>query len=248
MSFDKIIANAPFDKNLHLKILREAMKHIEKEGGELVNLSPTRWLQDPLADVKSSSDFKRFPDIYARIADIEVIDKNEANDLFGIDLTSDLGIYIINEKGGWKRQENVLVKKLLNGMKDGCMADHLTKEPKGKYVLKFREGVSTETHTPEDKKYYCVLDSYESATKITGKGHTVYFNADNEDIIRNAHQTYTGKFMRTWNKIVCFGGTFYKYMPYLDFSRTWTDADLYEYFNLTPEERKIIEEEMKMKH
>jgi hypothetical protein len=90
-----------------------------------------------------------------------------------------------------------------------------------------------------------VLDSYESATKITGKGHTVYFNADSEDTIRNAHQAYTGKFMRTWNKIVCFGGTFYKYMPYLDFSRPWTDADLYEYFNLTPEERKIIEEEMK---
>ena len=46
MNFDHIIMNPPYNRNLHLKILQEAMKH----SNDVVNLSPIRWLQDPLAD------------------------------------------------------------------------------------------------------------------------------------------------------------------------------------------------------
>ena len=52
----KIIMNPPYNRNLHLKILQEAMKH----GDEIVNLSPIRWLQDPLAEYKKNSDWFRF--------------------------------------------------------------------------------------------------------------------------------------------------------------------------------------------
>ena len=48
MHFDKIIMNPPYNRNLHLKILRQVMNKAD----EVVNLSPIRWLQDPLAEMK----------------------------------------------------------------------------------------------------------------------------------------------------------------------------------------------------
>ena len=56
MKFDHIIMNPPYCRNLHLKILNEAIHHSD----DVVNLSPIRWLQDPLAEYKRNSDFKRF--------------------------------------------------------------------------------------------------------------------------------------------------------------------------------------------
>ena len=43
MKFDCIIINPPYRKNLHLKILSEAIKHL-KDDGTCVNLSPDNWL------------------------------------------------------------------------------------------------------------------------------------------------------------------------------------------------------------
>ena len=37
----------------------------------------------------------------------------------------------------------------------------------------------------------------------------------------------------------------HKFLPFMhDYTRLWTDKDLYEYFNLTPEEISIIESEI----
>ena len=69
MNFDHIIMNPPYDKNLHLKILQEAMRHSD----DVVNLSPIRWLQDPLVEYKKSSDWFRFEDIRKKIETLDVI-------------------------------------------------------------------------------------------------------------------------------------------------------------------------------
>lgn len=52
MKFDHIIMNPPYCRNLHLKILNEAICYSD----DIVNLSPIRWLQDPLAERKRNSD------------------------------------------------------------------------------------------------------------------------------------------------------------------------------------------------
>jgi hypothetical protein len=99
MKFDKIIMNPPYSKNLHLKILAEAIKHLNDEDGECVNLSPIRWLQDPLAKYKKSSDLKRFEDSVAKhIESIELIKTEDANKLFNIMLLQPLCIYKCNNK------------------------------------------------------------------------------------------------------------------------------------------------------
>lgn len=98
MKFDKIIMNPPYSKNLHLKILAEAIKHLN-EDGECVNLSPIRWLQDPLAKYKKSSDLKRFEDNVAKhIESIELIKTEDANKIFNILLLQPLCIYKCNNK------------------------------------------------------------------------------------------------------------------------------------------------------
>lgn len=86
-----IIMNPPYNGNLHLKTLDKVIK--ANPNSEIVNLSPIRWLQDPFASDKKSTEFERFKNIRKHIADIEVISAKEANDLFSINLFSDLGIY-----------------------------------------------------------------------------------------------------------------------------------------------------------
>lgn len=58
MKFDHIIMNPPYCRNLHLKILNEAICYSD----DVVNLSPIRWLQDPIADHSLSrrKDFGQF--------------------------------------------------------------------------------------------------------------------------------------------------------------------------------------------
>ena len=81
--------NPPYDKNLHLKILREAMKHSD----DIVNLSPIRWLQDPLAEYKKNSDWFKFQDIREHIESLDIVSMNEAIKQFNTDIPTDLGIY-----------------------------------------------------------------------------------------------------------------------------------------------------------
>lgn len=49
MEFDHIIMNPPYCRNLHLKILNEAVKHSD----DVVCIHPARWLEDALWKEKS---------------------------------------------------------------------------------------------------------------------------------------------------------------------------------------------------
>lgn len=51
-SFYNIIMNPPYSKNLHLKVLDTVIKN--NPNAEIANLSPIRWLQDPLAEYKKN--------------------------------------------------------------------------------------------------------------------------------------------------------------------------------------------------
>ena len=100
MKFDCIVMNPPYSRNLHLKILAEAIKHLKDEKSVCVNLSPVRWLQDPLAKYKKNCDLKRFEESVAKhIESLEIVSMAEANAMFGdrdgkrTTITMELGIY-----------------------------------------------------------------------------------------------------------------------------------------------------------
>ena len=97
MKFDCIIMNPPYERNLHLKILAEAIKHLKDEKSKVVNLSPVRWLQDPLAKYKKHCDLKHFEESVAKhIENLEIITSDVSNIMFNAGIMSDLGIYVCN--------------------------------------------------------------------------------------------------------------------------------------------------------
>ena len=98
MKFDCIIMNPPYMRNLHLKILAEAIKHLKDENSKVINLSPVRWLQDPLAKYKKNCYLKRFESkIIQHIISLDTFDNSKTNQLFNID-TGTLGIYVCSSK------------------------------------------------------------------------------------------------------------------------------------------------------
>ena len=102
MKFDVAIMNPPYDRNLHLKILEAVIPHAEK----VVNISPVRWLQDPLAKYKKYSDYKKFEEtVSKKIETLDIVTAKDATVLFGGESTAvfkiDLGIYTCSKSGGF---------------------------------------------------------------------------------------------------------------------------------------------------
>lgn len=116
VKFDCIIMNPPYQKNLHLKVLAEAIKHL-KDDGVCVNLSPVRWLQDPLAKYKKNSDYNKFrQSISKKIISLSVISTGNASKIFNTPIRMDLAIYSCSNKGGYdyvKFNTNKLLDKIL---------------------------------------------------------------------------------------------------------------------------------------
>src|SRR5574344_77671 len=95
MHFDKIIMNPPYSGNLHLKILSKIIS--EYPNAEVVNLSPVRWMRDPLAEYKKNSNWEKFESVRKKISSIDILTKKETDAAFGIDWEP-VGIYTINDK------------------------------------------------------------------------------------------------------------------------------------------------------
>src|SRR5574344_575475 len=75
MKFDCNIMNPPYSRNVHLKILAEAITHL-KDDGVCVNLSPVLWIEDPHAHKKSKSNLFKFEkSISDNCKALEVVDK-----------------------------------------------------------------------------------------------------------------------------------------------------------------------------
>ena len=75
--------------------MEEVVKHCDK----VVNVSPVRWLEDPMARYKKNSDYSKFEDsVSKKLEDLEVLDNKTSNGLFNIE-HSDLGIYVLGDGG-----------------------------------------------------------------------------------------------------------------------------------------------------
>ena len=104
-----------------MKILAEAIKQLKDDKSVCVNLSPVRWLQDPLAKYKKNCDLKRFEESVAKhIESLEYSFKEVNDKLFNIDF-GDLGIYVClkNVKCDYTKftAQNEILDKVVNEMK-----------------------------------------------------------------------------------------------------------------------------------
>ena len=246
MKFDCIIMNPPYCKNLHLKILNEAIHHSD----DVVNLSPIRWLQDPLAEYKRNSDFKKFKEIRERIESIDVINAKDATDLFGASIWADLGVYYLNKDGGFDTHSLLkhlwFVNKVILKVKDS-VKDHSTREGVCDFSKPYIKISELHGHQGTNDFYEFTSPRLDVAKSTkTSAGHcTVNFETEDESInFFNSLQTKFYKFIN-----VCIKRDmhiYWQYTPWLgDYTHPWNDEDLYKYFELTDDEIKIIEDEIK---
>ena len=263
MKFDHIIMNPPFRRNLHLKILNEAVCYSE----DVVNLSPIRWLQDPLAERKKSCDFKKFENVREHIKSIDIISASEANNAFSIEIFSDLGVYHLTKSGGFNTKDfwkavrtpaQVMMLNKLMQLKDS-IADHTDKN--------MRDGIRVPlTNMGGNRGYRNVYKelAYVIDGRKDGKDWTKCKNMGGYEKPEGCPLPLSVKFdtaVEAQNFYDSFFTKFYTWLcnitrmlqilnpgllPWLgDYTYPWTDKDLYEYFNLTPEEIAIIESEIK---
>lgn len=262
MHFDKIIMNPPYNGNLHLKILQEAMKH----GDEIVNLSPIRWLQDPLAEYKKNSDWKKFEDIRKRIKNLEVVPMKYAMTLFSVDFPMDIGIYHITENGNFDVSTlvNQLLKKVLLKMPT---AKNFDKNQKDGWRVKISVagggknggGGAGRKIDLASQKLICFKDGMKDGkpwydfygknqfSRCTPEIHwSILF--DSEDEANNwiaVQYTNLGKWI--YNEMtmdMAIRPSNFLWLP--TYTHPWTDKDLYEYFGLTEDEIKEIECSIKL--
>ena len=269
MNFDKIIMNPPFKKDLHLKVLNEARKHL-CVNGKIVSIQPARWLLDPLKNLKKSSDFKKNQEIFKHIESLDILSANDATNLFGgegeIGIAIDLGIYILNTQTDNKLtiKQNSLIDKLFtknNKMtfntglyKDNkdknfvCLCTFTGKKIRGQAATKcynaygaFINGKSKNNLTYEEEK----ANNPHFTVGSIDKQLVAIFDTPEEAI--NFYNSITTVFWR----YVCFASTVtnlvpLNYLPWMpDYKKAWTNEDYYKFFNITEEEQIFIEETMK---
>ena len=260
--FNKIIMNPPYDKNLHLKILREAMKHIEKEG-EVINLSPIRWLQDPLAEYKRGSDWKKFGDVRERIGSLDVVNSEDAIRLFGALFNTDLGIYYITDKGGFdckkliKSNAHIVEACIKCGFPDLVKYDENDERAfvtirtitnlhrtTAYDIVSHNNGIFIKGKTIDGKDWRDAL--YKTKTCNDDRVPLgIYFNTkeEAENFIKWSDTKTIKYFVK---QLVVDQHIYTEFLPFMPtYSHPWTDTMLYEYFGLTEDEIKIVEEEMK---
>ena len=242
----KIIINSPYSGNLHLKILSHLISLYPD--AEVVNLSPIRWLQDPLAEYKRGSDWKKFEDIRSKISSLDMLAKKETDAAFGI-ACEPLGIYTISNKTPIELNHDF--GKRITEKTEKFYSDYMNnkKTPFGVPVAHFHWTIGgTEYFEP-----FTLALSENGTYAKTGwtKGlHDTYemFYFDTEEELKNfkaflqlkSYQWILGHLLigkRLPTDLIPM-------MP--TYTHPWTDKDLYEYFNLTDDEIAIIEQEVKL--
>ena len=246
MKFDHIIMNPPYCRNLHLKILNEAINHSD----DIVNLSPIRWLQDPLAEYKRNSDWKKFDNVRNHIESIDVITAKDASYLFGASIWADLGVYHLNKDGSFDTHSLLkhlwFVNKVILKVKDS-VKDHSTREGICDFSKPYIKISGLHGKQGNRNFYDFTSPRFDVAkSKKTSCGHrTVNFETEEESI--NFFNSLQTKFYIFINRCIKRDMHIpWQYTPWLgDYTHPWTDEDLYKYFELTDDEIKIIEDEIK---
>lgn len=224
-----VIMNAPYSGNLHLKILREAMQHSD----DIVNLSPITSWQKEFVDEQPFS---------TPITDIEYIDKYDMCNHFKISIRVDCGIIHVvggNTTSDSQKFSHIVkyadLRKKFRKFNKINFTKFVSKKP-SEYTVRMFSGCNRDYG-----HHWTVCPITEAAafrTEITG--HIGFLNFKTELERNNCYKLMSSPIIKAICEIT--DGTFTPIMS--DYTRPWTDSDLYAYFGLTADEISIIEKEM----
>ena len=256
MKFDCIIMNPPYVRNLHLKILAEAIKHLKDEKSVCVNLSPITWAgKHNICQPKGEWRKK----LNGKINSLDFIEHRNANDIFGTgNAIEDLAITTYKNNGtfdiinyGFTSQlEASLFKKINIFRKDGTIFTLNQAIGKSSYgsgkckdVIRKKYDVPIYTWHGGKTCGEAVLNT--KVSDVENCAATFRFNSENERI--NFINSLDTTFMNWYYKMFIVPGD-YKLAAYMfrmaDYTQPWTDERFYKFFNITPAEQKVIEDTM----
>ena len=249
---DLTIMNPPYEGSLHLEILEKIISKSEK----IINISPVRWLQDPLAKYKNKkTDFIIYENsISKQIEELEVVPARIAQQKFGdVVMNMDLAIYTIG-KGGFdyksfstntildkvfsKRilcniEENkkdgwrIRIPKILGGKSGGCGNRTVKMNSLGK-LLYFYDGMK------ENKPWYewYGKNQYSKTTPEITCSIQMPSEKECKNFIYSIENTKFGKYVtHLLISDVNVSNLHILYMP--SYKQKWTDKRFCEYFGIT---------------
>ena len=260
--------NPPYDRNLHLKILAEAITHLKDEKSVCVNLSPVRWLQDPLAKYKKNSDFNRFEEsISKHLNTVDIVSAECATKIFNIPFWNDIGIYSINlyVENKWYKEyakntlkfwplvEKIGIPLFQGNLSNVCRVyDKYSKNVSLPYFIKCSR---VHGHIGSKDEFDCITPRFDIVFNKKGhEGREVYFNTECE--AKNFFKTMNLIFFKFIKSMGCWPtDDFNKGLPWMGdainprtgkkgYESEWKDEDFFQFFNITPDEQKIIENTM----
>src|SRR5574344_2908523 len=224
----KIIMYPPYSK--HLKILSHLISLYPN--AEVVNLSPC----DGFINMNVQNKLNKA--IAPHIDDMTVISEKDANTLFGIYISSKLGIIHLKKGAtGWQvdnAQFESICQKLRKHKSIRSSINTYDETPSKPYT-------SVQGDYGYAKGWHYTLDQLFTGKKVNSK---IMFDTQEEvdNFIWTTVNTWPYKLMYKIDD----NAAVIAHMPFLgDYTHPWNDTDLYEYFRLSDDEIKIIEKEIK---
>ena len=247
--FDVAIMNPPYDKNLHLKILEAVIPIADK----VVNISPVRWLQDPLAKYKKNSDYKKFEEsISKKIESLEVLDVELSNNLFDIANFGALGIYKVG-MGGY--DYDLVAKEYLGDAYSICNKVLQCNDKISNHIQKGTAGICVkvaEIRGFGSGKNFDIVSLIHSEPYIDGNGYKekkfkkkdvitkdvegelfvkVNSVAEGRNFINSTRTLFHHFLVKCWKMDQHVPLKFLPYMP--DYTQPWDNKRFCEYFGIT---------------
>ena len=243
MKFDCIIMNPPYVRNLHLKILAEAIKLL-KDDGTCVNLSPCDYLTD-IGKYVGWNKNNEIDNIWPYIESLNTVGHRQSNDMFSLgNQIGDLGIYVCSLKEHnilkfpISKEARVIATKLYKSK--SLWSKYVRKECKCKYFVNMYKW-----HLDNTDHIKCFLAPSDGRNSY---GIVFSTEAEKNNFISSIHR-WPYKFM--WS----YGDINPAHLPFLGdainprtglkgYTGEWTDEDLCKLFEISPAEQKVIEETM----
>lgn len=230
MKFDCIIMNPPYGRSLPHNILNIASKYLKDDKSVVISLQPVTPYQTFVEATKVTRENM------SHIKDIEIIQADKASEIFGITVRSDLGIIQIdNNIHDYKYQFNncksiydKITSKKLNSWRSICVYEQ---NPKHFLYMNGDNGYAKGWHLKPTEVF-------------NGKTNAkLVFNSKEEkdNFFNSVKNTWLYKFIYILDNDAAVPAHF----PFMqDYSKPWDDSRFYEFFNITSEEQKVIEETM----
>ena len=238
MKFDCIIMNPTYQRNLHLKILAEAIKHLKDEKSVCVNLSPIPRLTSirNLYDEKTSTRNGK-TEQYAQLKDVEQI--RNGIEIFNAGIQQHLGIQVYSTSKHLidieQYVESDLPKDLVKKIMYKCMKYSLLNvEQHGDFELPI-----SDVHGHIGSKDFLNIMALTYECQLSSVGHVkVKFLTENDrHAFYNFWMSSLGRLLTSLWKVDT--NVEHRYIPYVWFKDV---NEFAKWFDLTSAEQKVIEE------